>query len=140
MEKEYILGKVKGKTARLIWNLTDGNFAMQATLGNEMVGQCVNEVVDYFPTDQKAQRMREVWKNWHLNDLTAGSPAQRDYLSNHRTSDTKLTHYERALKLLAEAGLNPDPNYLHKGKPYEYGSAWLKRTIPEDIIKEIESW
>ena len=27
---------------------------------------------------------------------------------------------------LAKAGLQPDPNYLRDGKPYSYGSAWVK--------------
>jgi hypothetical protein len=37
-------------------------------------------------------------------------------------------------------GLQPDPNYLYNNKPYAYGSRWLKRVLPQNIIDEIESW
>ncbi len=140
MEKEYVLGEVDNREARLTWVLENGNFSMQANLGNRMAGQCVNEVVSHFPDDEKAQRMKEIWQEWHLNHITAGSPAQREYLKQHKVNDTKLSHYEQAVKQLTEAGLQPDPNYIHNGKPYLYGTAWLKRTIPQEIIKEIESW
>lgn len=42
--------------------------------------------------------------------------------------------YTVACDYLAGIGLNPDPNYLHEGKPYKYGSAWLRREVPQEAI------
>jgi hypothetical protein len=106
-----------------------------------MGGQCLDTLLTYFPSHVKLGRIVEIWKCWHLNDLTAGSPAQETYLRlNPVNAVYPTSHYEEACKVLAAVGLNPDPNYLHNGKPYAYGSAWLHESLPPDVIKEVESW
>ena len=32
------------------------------------------------------------------------------------------------------ATMNPDPDFVHNGKPYKYGSAWLKIEVPADVL------
>ena len=72
--------------------------------------------------------------------MKAGSPAQEAWLAaNPVTAVYPESHYDKASAALAAAGLNPDPDYLHNGIPYRYGSAWLKRDIPADVVAEIES-
>ena len=79
-----------------------------------------------------------VWERWHLNDLTAGSPAQEEFLRTHAAewetykanAGSIPSHYTWACKVLATAGLHPDPG--HNG--YRYGSAWLKEEVPEDVL------
>lgn len=76
--------------------------------------------------------LRAIWDEYHLNDRVAGSPAQELYLK-HNPCDDRMNHYEQAVKRLTAAGLNPDPNNTNPmtGKPYEYGSAWLRKDVPE---------
>jgi hypothetical protein len=81
---------------------------------------------------------RTVWGAWHLNDMRAGSPAQHAYLDANPIGNA-TDHYTRACAALRSAGLNPDPNYLHKGKPYAYGSAWLRDDVPESILTFLQS-
>jgi hypothetical protein len=102
-------------------------------------GQIVEEVCGYFPQNKQAQRILAIWRDWHLNDMKAGSPDQEAFLKANPIAD-RLNHYKAACDALAAAGINPDPNYTHNGKPYAYGSAWLKRDIPSDVVAEIESW
>jgi hypothetical protein len=45
-----------------------------------------------------------------------------------------MSHYEWALAKLTEAGLQPDASFERNGKPYRYGSAWLRRDVPEDVL------
>jgi len=151
---KYLLGLcdaegrgVKRNEAYITWDFEDGKFSMCAEVWLPskrdiiMGGQCVGEVAAMFPHDAKAQRMAEIWKRWHLNDMTAGSPAQEDYLRNNPiTWKFPQSHYTVASQVLADAGLNPDPNYSYKGKPYSYGHAWLMEEIPSEIAAEIESW
>jgi hypothetical protein len=40
-------------------------------------GQCVDDVVKYFPKNKKAQRMAEIWERYHLNDMNAACEHQR---------------------------------------------------------------
>lgn len=78
-------------------------------------------------------KLREIWDQWHLNEMQAGSPAQMAFLKANPITD-RLNHYTKACQALAAAGLNPDPNYLHNHKPYRYGSAWLSVEVPEDVL------
>lgn len=77
-----------------------------------------------------------VWDRWHLNDMCAGSPRQAEFLREHAEEwDRKVftSHYDWAKHVLEAAGLHPDEEYLHDGKPYEYGSTWLYEALPEDV-------
>ena len=176
----YVLGKVdhngsgrKNCKAVITWTLEDGNFSMCAEIWNPREtdiycgGQCVDTVAAYFPGDAKAQRMVAIWRKWHLNDLTAGSPAQEAWLeanpidmdaereiagaalggtgayphgSASRGASRPKDRYTLACEKLAAVGLNPDPGYLHNGEPYSYGHAWLCRELPAEVVAEIESW
>lgn len=107
-----------------------------------MGGQCLEEVCALFPNDTRAQAVLVLWRHWHLNDMRAGSPAQEAWLEANPIKPVyPQSYYELACEALAAAGLNPDPTYLHEGKPhaYAYGSAWLKREIPADVVAEIEA-
>ncbi len=154
-EHRYILGLVdyenrgtRDHRASITWQLSaDGEFTMQADLlqpnkrDSVICGQCVDRIAAYFPQNAKAQRMLAIWERWHLNHMRAGSPAQEAYLREHVvTVSYPATHFDVASKALAAAGLNPDPNYLHNGKPYIYGTAWLAEEMPPEVLAEIQSW
>ncbi len=141
---DYMGHGVAYNMAELEWDLTDdGNFSMMGGIWNANMsdyvccGQMVDELASYFPRNQLVQEMCEVWKRWHLNDLKAGSPAQRQYLRNFPPEEWD---YGFVCDYLADAGLHPDESYEYNGEPYRYGSAWLKEEIPPDVIEKIKSW
>jgi hypothetical protein len=79
----------------------------------------------------KLRQFFDTWSRWHLNDLTAGSPAQEAYLRAHPiTYSYPQSHYEEACKALAAAGLHPDPS-----NGYKYGSAWLREEVPDAALE-----
>lgn len=78
----------------------------------------------------RVERFRDIWKAWHLNDMRAGSPAQRAYLEAN-----PATGYDATRDALIDAGLSPDHTYLHEGKPYAYGTAWLRDEVPADVLE-----
>ena len=81
-------------------------------------------------------------------DMNAGSKAQRALLNSLEARQERalaqkhwplyaekhglnpgrygFDHHEWAKYWLTQAGLQPDPNYIRDGKPYSYGSAWVK--------------
>lgn len=84
----------------------------------------------------RVARLREVWERWHLNDMVAGSPDQEAYLRAHPVEYVyPESHYTKASAALEAVGLNPDPDYLHNGKPYRYGHAWLREEVPADVLE-----
>ena len=138
----------KNCLAEFEWELTaDGRFSLCSGIWNPRktdyycCGQNVEEVAAFFPHNKKVRRMLAIWRKYHLNDMRAGTPAQMAELERRSTeypNDGK--YYEWAKSVLAEAGLDPDPNYVHNGVPYRYGSAWIKEELPVEVIEEIRSW
>jgi hypothetical protein len=89
-------------------------------------GQICDEMLNYFK-DKKTKRLVEIWKNYHLNDMNAGTIEQETALQNYPEKDyTKQCEYLKSIGLYEDNG-------------YKYGSAWLFRSIPEDIINEIKN-
>lgn len=102
-------------------------------------GQNLDEIVKLVHTP-KMKRIHAIWERWHLNDMKGGSPAQEAYLREHPVAFVyPQSHYEKVSEALAADGLNPDSSYLHEGKPYRYGSAWLKEELPADVVAEAEA-
>jgi hypothetical protein len=150
MRKTLIIGTLdyngngrRNYTASVEWELSDdgrfsmcGNIYHTATRSLRSCGQNLEEIAKAFPHHAKLQRMVSVWREWHLNDMQAGTPAQMAHLkANPVNAGYRESHYVKASEALAHAGLNPDP-----ANGYRYGSGWLKAEIPADIIAEIRSW
>ncbi len=85
----------------------------------ESCGQIRESLQEWFP--ESAQ-----YFDWHLNDMKAGTVAQEAELEKHEW-DHHGSHYDWACVRLDEAGLLIDNGY-------KYGSAWLKRDLPADVI------
>lgn len=88
------------------------------------------------------EQLAATWKRWHLNDMRGGSPRQEAVLRMHtydRNDGAGFGHLAWAQGILAEAGMNPDAEYLHKGQPYSYGSAWLFEEVPDQVLHFLRS-
>jgi hypothetical protein len=123
-------------------------------------GQCRESLLAIRPYPNwdraMARTLYEYWDRWHLNGTRAGSPAQEEFLRNttEKFPGYPASHYDWASKLLAEAGINPDPTVTnpHQGRtrtftrgneiltetvydlPYKYGSSWLYEEVPEHVL------
>lgn len=150
MRKKIEIGKVdyegKGKvnSVDIEYSLVDGRFSASGNIWlsskKDIIsgGQNLDEIAELFPSNELVQRIVQVWKKWHLNDMNAGSPRQTEFLE--KLDLPNYNHYEVAKEKLKEAGLDPDESFFYQGKPYSYGSAWLSVEIPSDVVSEIESW
>lgn len=97
----------------------------------ECGGQCLDTIKEYLPNNKTVSRICEIWEQYHLNDMNAGSKRQTDFLTKLKDSGW-IYSYDSAKDQLKNAGLLMDKGYI-------YGSAWLYRPIPTEIINEIES-
>ena len=82
-------------------------------------GQCVDTVASFFPHNKKVQRIKDIWRRYHLNDLHAGCIHQRKFEN--------------------------EPYELHRGDHcdicnYTYGTGWCYEEIPHEILEEIKSF
>lgn len=95
-------------------------------------GQCLDYIAS-FVEDPTFQEIYRLWKLYHLNSMRAGSPKQEAFLAERQTSG-----YEEACGILEKAGLLVDESYVHNGKPYRYGSAWIYSAIPEEDLEKMK--
>lgn len=156
--------------------------------------------IDFAPNwnAEKWLDLLDVWRKWHMNDCTAGSPAQEQELEKHAGEfpGYPKSHFEWAVETLTKVGpftvwcyddLTPEQdaqywaaaltNKRFKRAPkilatstkfetraeadkyaktiaaervaevrglecdngYRYGSAWLKRDIPADVLEFLQS-
>lgn len=87
-------------------------------------------------------RLAEIWDRWHLNDMVAETPRQMAYLRRNPVNVTyPQSHYDESCKVLAAAGLHPDPetNYRYRSAWLRYRSAWLREEVPQDVLTWLQS-
>lgn len=153
----YFVGKAdycgrgrKDCPVEIEWSFENGRFSMSGCIWNPRktdgysFGQNLDSIAELFPANKKVQRMVAIWQEWHLNHLTAGSPAQEAFLEANPIPKEEYaypkSHYDVACAKLAAAGLNPDHSFMKDGKPYAYGSANNMTEIPAEVAEEINSW
>lgn len=102
----------------------------KAHSGDQGVERIVTEYRDRVPKDKlnDFDRLIEMWRKYHLNDLTAGTKKQEDAIEEWRK--TNKYDYTKACEYLASIGLLED-------RGYKYGTSWLGRPIPTDDINFI---
>lgn len=98
-----------------------------------MCGQCLDEMNEFesLRSNPTFRKLYEWWKLYHLNDLHSGSRSQEDALI---AKFGKIPAYNEACDYLKSIDLYKDEN------DYEYGSAWLYREIPENVLLEMEEF
>lgn len=117
-------------------------------------GQNLEEIGRMFPANAKVQRIVEVWRRWHLNDMRAGCEHQRAEGWDKRPIDpskplnTYGTHFpgqtSSSWNMLTWVRRDEHPegllSYPCPVCGYRFGSAWLKEDLPADVLAEVESW
>lgn len=90
-------------------------------------GQCVDMLADVTKlerpwTAEQLADLLEIWKEWHLNDTTAGCA--------HQTPVYAEDQYGRNVPSLELTPPCPETGY-------RYGHAWLIRTLPADVLARV---
>jgi hypothetical protein len=96
--------------------------------GGQIIGMLTPENIPHLArkmTWEKLERIKRVWKRWHLND-TRPNCIHQDVIS----TDLPFDEWNR----LAEIETQKCP------QKYRYGSKWLVEILPEDVVSEVMSW
>ena len=147
VELQLVIKRVKipdTEAPRLNWKLEEIREYTTVSISGEVwysnyrdcfeCGQIRETVSDLFGRED-IQRLCVLWHNWHLNDLQAGTKAQRNCVSQYKLNHPGWRYdYSKACEILKDAGL-----YTIETSPisYAYGSKWLIREVPESIITEL---
>jgi hypothetical protein len=68
----------------------------------------------------------DIWDDWHLNDMRAGTIRQTAFLKYQKRAGWQYD-YTEACEKLKRAGLYED-------KGYKYGHGWLKEDLPKKVV------
>ena len=100
-------------------------------------GQCLDEIAK-FVDDPLFLKIYGWWKAFHNNDMKCASPRQEtavdEWLATGHTYD-----YDKVCSMLKSKNLLIDKSYIVDGEPFEYGSKWIYKEIPKNVIEEIKS-
>lgn len=107
-----------------------------------MGGQCLDDAVQHLGRCglrcEALESMVPIWKDWHLNCMHAGTPRQDACIDEYRRRHPDWRYdFTEACGILARVGLCEDDEYLVDGIPYAYGSSWLYREIPDDVLESL---
>ena len=95
-------------------------------------GQCREEIEKYIVEHRENfHRIMEIWKEYHLNDMHAGTPKQEQFVKKYMENNPY--DFETICEEMKKAGIYEDNGY-------RYGSAWLYEEIPSYILDEIFKW
>lgn len=94
-------------------------------------GQMVDELVHFFPGNDKIKRLVAIWEQYHLNDMKAGTRKQTEAIESW-TKQGNRYDYTEAVNHLKAIGLYEDNGY-------KYGHGWLYQPVPESVITEIKT-
>lgn len=84
-------------------------------------------------TQEKLDKLLDVWENYHLNDCQAGTPEQMEILRPwFKTVKYPENTYDGQLRQLDKYGMR-----THNG--HVYGSKWLYMPIPADVLEFLHS-
>lgn len=109
-------------------------------------GQCLDTINEYFEYLDKPLLFKEIydlWQNYHLNGMHAGTREQEAAVEEWEAQGNKYD-YTKACEMLKEKGLY-EVNYtgksvgsMYTNEPYKYGHAWLVWDLPAEVIDRVE--
>ena len=109
-------------------------------------GQCLDTIKEYRNQLQYKEAfdvLYDLWKNYHLNGMHAGTPEQETAIEEWKAQGNTYD-YVAACQMLKEKGLY-EVNYTgmavgrrYNNEPYKYGHGWLVRELPEEAYEKIE--
>lgn len=124
----------KANEAKVSLRMKNGNFSSSGEIWNSKNtdiisgGQNLDEMKSMLKNNSQFNESYDLWKNYHLNDMHAGTERQEkalnDKFGNERVGYDAQVDYLKSQNLYEDDG-------------YRYGSSWLKRTIPKEDAKRI---
>lgn len=141
-EFTFYAGEVEGiATVELKFDESKNTFSACAYSAH-WGGQCFDSLLEEMKEQKVSisptfQKIYDLWERWHLNDMRAGSPKQEAFIKANIPEGAR--GYENVCKKLKESNLLEDESYIYNGKPYKYGTAWLKEEIPAEVVAEIKA-
>lgn len=88
-------------------------------------GQVLDEIR---PRTKSQKAIINLWKMYHLNGMSAGTPEQERAVKEWKSKGNKYD-YSKAVEYLKSINLY-EAKHPETGKPYKYGHGWILKQLP----------
>lgn len=112
-----------------------------------MGGQCLDSLIPYvrYMNDRKTfYTIFNLWKNFHLNGMNAGTKEQTAAVNAWLKETGERYDYTAACEYLKSIGMYEVP-YTGKtvgreyhGEPYKYGHGWIVNDLPAEVLETLQ--
>lgn len=108
-------------------------------------GQCLDKIFNFKKADKDFLKVYEWWKEYHLNDLNAGTEEQmkavKEWTSKGNNYDyAEVCGYLKGIDLYELPFDGYTAGQKYNGEPYRYGRDWVIKEIPENVVDEIKEF
>ena len=109
-------------------------------------GQCLEEIAKYknqLEDKSGFEELYELWQNYHLNGMHAGTPEQEAAIAAWEAQGNKYDYDEvcdmlKALGLYAVNYTGLSVGRRYENEMYKYGHGWLVQELPGDVLIRVE--
>ena len=111
-----------------IWNASKTDY--------KICGQMLDipELLQLEKNNKLFAEIKRLWKTYHLNAFNAGTQEQSKALAEEYERTGIKLDFDQQCDFLKSKGLY---EVQHNGKPYRYGSDWIKNPIPQQDLDKI---
>lgn len=108
-------------------------------------GQCLDEINKFKHANKDFAKVYEWWKEYHLNDMNAGTREQMKALEEFRKTKGYYNYreeceYLKSLDLYEVEFYGYTLGKTYNGEPYRYGTEWVINFIPEDVVTDMKAF
>ena len=115
--------------------ITERNGYPEFTMSGDMGGSG-GQIFDHVkPATDAQHKLIDLWKVYHLNGMSAGSPEQVAILTE---GGKERPEYSEACKILKKRG-KYTVKHPETGEPFTYGAGWYKLVLPEGFEDDLNT-
>jgi hypothetical protein len=96
--------------------------------GGQIYDELNEKNIDFEVPKQRVDKIKSIWKQWHLNDLKAGTKRQEKALA--KMGGVNANKYDEQVNFLKK-------KRIYNDKGYKFGTSWLVEELPNDVEKEV---
>lgn len=134
-KKSFSFLDADGKRARINAEITNRSNYLEFTASGTYQGSAGQCLGDIKPANDAQKYFLDLWYNWHLNGMSAGTEEQSAAIKKWEAAGNKY-EYEAAKNYLKSINLY-EVKHPKTGEPYKYGHGWIIKELPDNFLSEL---
>lgn len=134
-KKSFSFLDADGKRARIDAEITDRSNYLEFTASGTYQGGGGQVLDEIKPANDAQKQFIDLWYNWHLNGMSAGTEEQSAAIKKWEAAGNKYD-YDAAVNYLKSINLY-EVKHPKTGEPYKYGHGWIIKDLPDGFLDNL---